>query len=124
MKTMNGKARSGGGITSNKNVRPAMRNPTQSKAVSPAGASQLGSAMGALEGHGNAAERLFQGHAPQSKFGNEVAKNVGAGGPGTGRTVHRAGGQGQHGAVAGTPARTGRDILSGFGPEIGGGVKR
>jgi hypothetical protein len=117
------KARSGGGITSNRNVRPAMRNPTQSKAVSPGGASQLGLAMGALKGHGNAAERLFQGRAPQSTLGNELAKNVGGGGPGTGRTVHRAGSQMQYGPSAGTPPAKGRDILSGFGPEIGGGKR-
>lgn len=29
-------------------------------------------------------------------LGNELAKNVGAGGPGKGRTVHGSGSQGQH----------------------------
>jgi hypothetical protein len=51
-------------------------------------------------------------------LGNEVAKNVGRGGPGAGRTVHPSGSQMQHGPVAGTPAPQGRDILSAYGPEM------
>jgi hypothetical protein len=44
------------------------------------------------------------GTAPQGRptsipLGNEVAKNVGRGGPGTGRVVHARGSQGTHGAV-------------------------
>jgi hypothetical protein len=35
-----------------------------------------------------------------TRLGNEVALNVGGGGPGTGRTVHATGGQGTHGPVA------------------------
>jgi hypothetical protein len=52
------------------------------------------------------------------KFGNEVALNVGKGGPGTGREVMRSGGQGLHGAVGpgNAPAKN-RDILSDYGPD-------
>jgi hypothetical protein len=46
------------------------------------------------------------------KFGNEVALNVGKGGPGAGREVMPCGGQGQHGDVAGTRRPQGRGILN------------
>jgi hypothetical protein len=37
------------------------------------------------------------------KFGNEVALNVGKGGPGTGRDVHASGSQQQYGTNPGNP---------------------
>jgi hypothetical protein len=46
------------------------------------------------------------------KFGNEVALNVGKGGPGTGREVMASGSQGTHGPVAGQRRPQGRDILN------------
>jgi hypothetical protein len=47
------------------------------------------------------------------KFGNEVALNVGKGGPGAGREVMPSGGQGCHGAVnPGQPRPAGRGILT------------
>jgi hypothetical protein len=51
------------------------------------------------------------------KLGNEVALNVGRGGPGAGRTVFVCGSQGMHGAAVQGPARPARDILSEFGKE-------
>jgi hypothetical protein len=112
------KARSGGGITSNKLVRPGVKNPTQTRSISPTGASELGSAMGSLKGHGNAATPLFDGKAvPQTNFGNEVARNVGKGGPGTGRTVYKTGTQQMHGAAAGTRPPASPDTLREFGPD-------
>jgi hypothetical protein len=45
-------------------------------------------------------------------FGNEVALNVGKGGPGTGRTIHHCGSQDQHGPVSGTPRGPGRGIIN------------
>jgi hypothetical protein len=54
-------------------------------------------------------------------FGNQVALNVGKGGPGTGRTVYASGSQGtQGGTIPGNPRPQGRDILSSYGPESGG----
>jgi hypothetical protein len=71
-------------------------------------------------GTGYTGERL---HNPErnfqpTKFGNEIALNVGGGGPGKGRTVYASGSQGTTGApAAGNPPAQGRDILGGYGPE-------
>jgi hypothetical protein len=54
------------------------------------------------------------------RMGNDLAQSLGVG-VGVGYVVHRSGSQGQHGAVAGSPKPQGRDILSDFGPERGGG---
>jgi hypothetical protein len=55
-------------------------------------------------------EPLHSGRSFQPvKFGNELATNVGKGGPGTGRTLYgQSGLQGQHGPVAGSPRPQGR----------------
>jgi hypothetical protein len=59
-------------------------------------------------------ERSFQ----PVKFGNEVALNVGKGGPGTGRQVMSCGSQGQHGQAApGNAPSKSTDILRQFGPD-------
>jgi hypothetical protein len=62
-------------------------------------------------------EPVRTGQVPSVPLGNDVARNVGAGGPGAGRVIDRTGGQGQHGPVAGNPPIQGRDMLSEFGPE-------
>jgi hypothetical protein len=53
------------------------------------------------------------------RLGNDLATNVGRGGPGAGRTIYRSGSQGLHGNVrqgeGSSPGR--RDILSEFGRE-------
>jgi hypothetical protein len=62
---------------------------------------------------GYTGERLHGDRSFQPvKFGNEVALNVGKGGPGTGREVLPCGGQGTHGPVAGTRRPVGRGILN------------
>jgi hypothetical protein len=110
---MNTKAKSGGGITSNKLVRPSVRTGQPNKGTSPAAADYLGQAT--------AFKKESVGAIPaynSSKLGNEVALNVGKGGVGTGRTVHHCGSQGTHGNVnPGHSPPAGRDILSQFGPE-------
>jgi hypothetical protein len=55
------------------------------------------------------------------KLGNEVARNVGGGGPGTGRVTMRSGSQQQWGAAApgNAPAKN-TDILNQFGPDSAG----
>jgi hypothetical protein len=84
---------SGGGLTSNKLVRPGVvAGPPRTNKVNPGGADQLGQHMTKQ----SAATPLYGGTMPQVPSGNAVAKNVGAGGPGKGRTVHRSGSQGTH----------------------------
>jgi hypothetical protein len=116
---------SGGGLGMNKNVSPPVRTGTGAHNARPAGVAQLGYAVGDHATHsgkstgykGEAlhgpASRNFQ----QTKFGNEVALNVGKGGPGTGRTVYHCGTQATQGPVAGNPKPGGRDILGSYGPE-------
>ena len=84
---------SGGGIQSNKNVSVGQRLGTGSKGSSPASAAQIGASTAFRK------DRVDAGPAYNpTKFGNEVALNVGTGGPGTGRTVHKCGSQNQWGA--------------------------
>jgi hypothetical protein len=54
-----------------------------------------------------------------TRFGNEVALNVGKGGPGTGRTVYASGSQGTQGTTnPGNPRPTpDRHIISSYGPD-------
>ena len=104
---------SGGGIQSNKLVRPDVRTGQPYKGSSPAAASQLGQST-AFKKEQVEVGRAYTG----SPLGNQVALNVGAGGPGTGRTVHHCGSQGTHGNVnPGNPPPAGKDIISEFGPD-------
>jgi hypothetical protein len=95
--------------------------------TSPRGVSQIGSSMGnhvgGIEGGGKtvrgAVEPMYSGKVAgvgSTKLGNEVALNVGGGGPGAGRTVMRTGSQ--HG-LASSPAPIGptKDTLAEFGPD-------
>src|SRR5262249_42178126 len=104
----------GGGILGNKNVKVGVKaGPAHTNVMSPAGASQLGTAMA----NRKSVEALQRGTAGQVPLGNAVATNVGAGGPGTGRTTYASGSQGTHGSVdRGEPRPAGRDILDEFGP--------
>jgi hypothetical protein len=107
------KATSGGGITSNKLVRPSVRTGSPSKASSPAAAAQIGASTFFKK------QQVESGRAGSNvRLGNEVALNVGKGGPGTGRTVMRSGSQGTHGSVNPGHAPARRDILSEYGPDI------
>jgi hypothetical protein len=92
-----------------------VRTGSGSHSARPAGVAQLGQKQGShitRDGESNyRGERL---HNPSKnfqpvKFGNEVALNVGKGGPGAGRTLYgQSGLQGQHGPVAGSPRPQGR----------------
>lgn len=114
----------------------ALGKPTQyfvgqpSQRVAPGGVDQLGQAManhvtGDMGGRSaklpNPATPMIAGKMPgvgATKLGNEVALNVGSGGPGAGRTLYgQSGVQGQHGPVAGIPKPAGKDILNSFGPD-------
>ena len=83
----------GGGIQGNKNVNVGVRTGSPSRASSPASASQLGQSTAFRK------ESVDVGPAYHSGLGNEKALDVGKGGVGTGRTVHKSGSQSLHGAV-------------------------
>jgi hypothetical protein len=101
------KAKSGGGSTMNKNVSPNIRTGSGSKGSSPGAADQIGQSTAFNK------ERVDAGLAYNpTKFGNEVALNVGKGGPGTGRNVMPCGSQGTHGATA--PGESQRGAPRGF----------
>jgi hypothetical protein len=116
---------SGGGLTSNKLVRPGVRTgPASTNKISPRGVSQYGYATGAeiewAGSHGtrNTALPVNEGTMKQVPLGNQVALNVKGGGPGTGRTVMRTGSQSLHGPVAGPAPIQGRSIFDQFPPEV------
>jgi len=89
------KAKSGGGIQSNKLVNVGVKSgPPRTNIVSPASASQLGQSVAFKR------DPLPIGTGAQVPLGNQLATNVGKGGPGAGRDVHRCGSQGTHGPVA------------------------
>ena len=101
------KTLSGGGITSNKLVREGVRGGSPNlTAYSPRGVSQLGISQGStLSKTGafttqNSALPLSDGQRRDFvPLGNQLATNVGGGGPGTGRTLYGQGGtQQMHGA--------------------------
>jgi hypothetical protein len=85
----------GGGIQGNKNVNVGVKTGAPSKGSSPAAAGQIGAST-AFKRDQVDAQRGYDG----AKLGNELATNVGKGGPGTGRTVMPCGSQGTHGAPA------------------------
>src|SRR6478752_4651878 len=82
---------SGGGIQSNKLVRPGVRTGVPSRGSSPASADQLGQAT-AFKKENVEVGRGYDG----AKYGNELALNSKSA-PGQGRTVHRCGSQSQWG---------------------------
>jgi hypothetical protein len=107
-------AKHSGGKQTGGVVRPGVRSgPPRTNIISPAGVSQIGTAVDP-----KAVERLQRGTGPAVAMGNALATNVGKGGVGTGRTIHKTGGQGTHGPVdRGEPRPEGRDILREFGPD-------
>jgi hypothetical protein len=94
----------GGGIASRVNVRPSVRTGSGSHSTNPGYVSQLGNKVGSHTRQGDTGYRGEAFHDGRDfqpvKFGNELAMNVGKGGPGTGRDVSHCGSQGTHGAVA------------------------
>jgi hypothetical protein len=111
---------SGGGIGMNKNVRPsALATQPKTHRVSVAATDQLGRMLGNHSTEGertrSAKKSLHQGPGFQPvKYGNEVALNVGGGGPGKGRQVYRSGQQCTHGATNPGNAPSSGDVLEGW----------
>jgi hypothetical protein len=105
-----GRIRSGGGATSNKvkNVREASRERPRVRAANVSAVSDWGAHRGSHStdrGDGRFKnERLYDAGPSFSpvKFGNELATNVGKGGPGTGRTLY---GQAGTQCMTGKPAQ-------------------
>src|SRR5262245_52353820 len=84
----------GGGILGNKNVSPPVRTGSPNRGSSPGSADQIGQSVSFRR------EEVERGRAYNSSIlGNEKALDVGAGGPGKGRTVMPCGSQGVHGPV-------------------------
>jgi hypothetical protein len=104
------KSHSGGGRTE---VRTPVRTGRAASGVSAGDAARIG-----RKTHTPVpAERTPMPAGGSAPLGNQVALNVGRGGPGAGRTVLRTGSQGTHGPVNAGLSPTRRDILSEFGPE-------
>jgi len=102
--------RPGGGIKSRVNVSVGQRLGSGSKAINHAGVAQIGQRQGnhfTEPGRDGRMQSRYGGVDMYSagpgfnkvKYGNEVAKNVGGGGPGTGRTIYASGSQCRTGAA-------------------------
>jgi hypothetical protein len=102
----------------NKNVQPSVRTGSGSRGTRPGGVESIGKIYGDhvtnKDSTGYRGPKFHDNRSFQPvKFGNEVALNVGKGGPGTGRDVHASGSQQQWGdANPGNPRpNTQRDAL-------------
>ena len=102
---------SGGG--NSKLVHPGIRTGSPSRGSSPGSADQLGQSTAFKKDKIDAGPAYNAG----GKYGNELALNVGKGGPGTGRTVQPCGSEGTFGPVNPGNSAPARDILSAFGPD-------
>jgi hypothetical protein len=119
-----GRGGAGGGIKSRVVNPQGVRTGAPARGISPGGVSQFGSSVGnhATDHRANLpykGERYLEGKVPAGgnvPLGNQVATNVGKGGPGTGRTVMRSGSQQ---GMPVTPRAIGptRDTLAEFGPD-------
>ena len=122
----------GGGIGSKQHVSKPVRTGAPRHGVNPRWTSQVGQSYGnhstehsALLPREKIIEKYRQGPGVSVPLGNEVATNVGRGGPGAGRTLYgQSGMNAVHGPVAGSPKPQGRDILSEYGHESAGALRR
>jgi hypothetical protein len=113
----------GGGFGSKQHVRTGVRTGQSRQGKNVRAVSQIGSSLGnhATDRAGlskKPVERIEGGRGISVPLGNELAKNVGKGGPGAGRNLYGQSGSNQvYGPVAGSPKPQGRDILNDFGPD-------
>ncbi len=95
--------RPAGGLKSRNVVAKPVRTGVGARAIRPGGAGQIGISQGSHiteRGETNYRGAKFYGDAAMNpvKYGNEIATNVGKGGPGAGRVLYgQSGLQGQHG---------------------------
>ena len=118
-----GRGGAGGGPGSRVNKSIPVRTGAPARGISPGAVSQFGSSVGNKVTDGGKVayrgERYLEGKTPAGgnvPLGNQVATNVGKGGPGTGRTVMRSGSQQ---GMPVTPRAIGptRDTLAEFGAD-------
>jgi hypothetical protein len=113
-----------GGWRSRQHVETKVRTGSGSRSTNPGGVGQLGNLQGSHVTRGQDSsyrgDPLHSGRSFQPvPFGNQVALNVGGGGPGKGREVMASGSQGTHGATnPGNPRPVpSRHIIESYGPE-------
>jgi len=118
------KGSGGGGYGSRVVTERPVRTGTGSRGTNPGGVGQLGNVQGSHVTRGEESnyrgDPLHSGRSFQPvPFGNQVALNVGRGGPGTGRDVHASGSQGVHGGTnSGNPRPVpAKHVLESYGPE-------
>jgi hypothetical protein len=106
-KQSSGRARSGGGPTMNKVRQVGVKagSPNTLK-VSVDAASSIGRSVGNHVSDGSGSRNVQRPNTPlyaevkaPVRYGNDLARNVGRGGPGAGRVVMPCGSQGTHGPV-------------------------
>jgi hypothetical protein len=127
MANRNSGHRPGGGIASNKVVQKPVRTGQPARQCHQGGVSQFGESVGSHTTHerdsdyrGDKVRGAYRppGTPGSVPLGNEIATNVGGGGPGKGRTLYgQSGTNQQYGAAAGNPKPQGREILREFGPD-------
>jgi hypothetical protein len=126
------KSRSGGGIAGKNVTQKPVRYGERARKINERGVAQIGTNRG---NHATEKAGLLKGDVERVRgqlkpargpggipLGNEVARNVGKGGCGTGRVLYgQSGSQGQHGPSApGNPPAKNTDILRQFGPDVPG----
>ena len=118
------KGSGGGGYGSRPHVEKPIKTGTGSRGTRPAGVAMFGQMQGSHVTRGE--ESSYRGEPLHNNrsfqpvpFGNEVALNVGKGGPGNGRNVMASGSQGTHGqSAAGNPRPVSdRHLLESYGPD-------
>ena len=131
MATKSGGHHPGGGIASRQRVEKPVKVGAAARVMRPQGVSQIGSSIGnRVTNSGrtlSGAVEPVRGKALPAglsvPLGNQVALNVGKGGPGAGRVLYgKSGSQSQHGPAnpgLPRPGSTG-DILREFGPDVPG----
>jgi hypothetical protein len=102
---MTRRSNAGGGYGSSQVVEVKQNLGRSRKGINPGGVNQLGYSVGnhPTDGSGTTSYRgdgwLDNRTSISVPLGNQLATNVGPGGPGTGRTVYASGSQGTQGAV-------------------------
>ena len=117
---------SGGGKGSKNIVHPSYKSGRAAAGIRHQAVAKIGSNMkNKVTERGRTAKSAVEdvrGKAPISvPLGNELAKNVGAGGPGAGRVLYgHCGTQSTYGSPAQGKPTPARDILRDFGPDVAG----